>query len=286
MRDSRTPEASRVQAIALVGLTSPSRDTTASMLGLVAPEQPRAVQAAAIAALARLNDPALADELLARWPRFTPVLRREVLPLLLSRPERALALMTAIEQGQVLRNELTPTQMASLRSNRSVDVRRRAGRVFGTPTGGDRAEAIARYQPSLQLQGDERRGHEVYRTRCASCHMAGQQGYALGPSIDSMKNSALEELLMHIIDPGRAQDASYRFYSVETTDGDTLMGLIRSETESSVTLAQPFGAERVLLRANILRLQGMEQSMMPDGLEEGLSTQDMADLLRFLVSAP
>lgn len=286
LRSTDAPEAARVQAIALVGLTSPTSQTTTTLLGLVAPEQPRAVQAAAIGALARLNDPSLAAELVARWPRFTPVLRREVLPVLLARPERALTLMAAVEQGLVLRNELTPTQTAMLRSHRHAEVRRVAGRVFALPAAGDRMAAIARYTPALQLPGNPARGHDIYRTRCASCHMAGDQGYALGPSIESVKNWTLDELLTHLLDPSRAQDAAYRLYSVETTSGETLMGLMRSETESSVTLAQPFGAEQVLLRASIVRLQGMEQSIMPDGLEDGLSVQDMADLLRFLVSAP
>jgi hypothetical protein len=42
-------------------------------------------------------------------------------------------------------------------------------------------------------------------------------------------------------------------------------------------------AAGTLLRSNITRIQGLEQSMMPDGLEEGLSLQDMADLLQFIL---
>jgi putative membrane-bound dehydrogenase-like protein len=285
MRDVRAPDDARVQAIALVGLASPTRATLDDLLGLVAPEQPPAVVSAALAALSRLNDPGLGDTLLARWPAFTPVLRREVLPLLLARPERARALLSALDQGRVLRNELTPTQTALLRAHRDAGVRRLAARLL-SDVGTDRAAVIARYQPSTALPGDPRRGLDVYRTRCASCHTAGDEGHALGPSVDGMRSSALEELLTHILDPSRAQDAAYRLYTVETTTGETLMGLIRSETASTVTLAQPFGAEQVVPRAQVARLQGLEQSIMPDGLEEGLSLQDMADLLRFLVSAP
>jgi putative membrane-bound dehydrogenase-like protein len=285
MRDARVPEDARVQAIALVGLASPTRATLDDLLALVAPGQPAPVLSAALAALSRLNDPALAETLLARWPVFTPPVRREVLPLLLARPERASVLLSAIEKGSVLRNELTPTQTAFLRAHRDAGVRRVAGRLLAE-VGGDRAAVIARYQPSTAMPGDPRRGLDVYRTRCASCHTAGDEGHALGPSVDGMRNSALEELLTHILDPSRAQDAGYRLYTVETTNGETLMGLVRSETASSVTLAQPFGAEQVVPRAQVARLQGLEQSIMPDGLEEGLSLQDMADLLRFLVSAP
>jgi putative membrane-bound dehydrogenase-like protein len=286
MYDPTIPEGARVQAVALIGFVSPTPETLAALLALVDPAQPAPVQSAAIAALARLDEPQVAGAFLDRWPAFTPVIRREVLPLLLARPERALTLMAAVERGAVLRSELTPTQMAFLRSHRNTDVRGMAGRVFADVGGGDRAQVIARYLPALGLQGSARRGLDIYRQRCASCHRAGDEGHELGPSIDAMKRSTLEELLTHTLDPSRAQDAGYRLYAVETTDGETSMGLIRNETETSVTLAQPFGGGQTLLRDRIARIQGLEQSMMPEGLEEGLSTQDMADLLRFLVSAP
>src|SRR5690606_703950 len=130
MRDARVPEDARVQAIALVGLASPTRATLDDLLALVAPGQPAPVLSAALAALSRLNDPALAETLLARWPVFTPPVRREVLPLLLARPERASVLLSAIEKGSVLRNELTPTQTAFLRAHRDAGVRRVAGRLL------------------------------------------------------------------------------------------------------------------------------------------------------------
>ena len=88
----------------------------------------------------------------------------------------------------------------------------------------------------------------------------------------------------HLLDPNRTVDARYRLYQVETTDGGTLSGIIETETPSSVTVQQPFGASQTLPRSRIVRLQPLERSLMPEGLEEGLSLQDMADLLQFIRS--
>jgi putative heme-binding domain-containing protein len=93
-----------------------------------------------------------------------------------------------------------------------------------------------------------------------------------------------EEALIHVLDPNRTVDARYRLYQIDTTDGSSLTGIIQNESENSVTLRQPFGASQTLPRSRIGRLQGLERSMMPDGLEEGLSLQDMADLLQFIAS--
>lgn len=73
---------------------------------------------------------------------------------------------------------------------------------------------------------------------------------------------------------------------METKDGESLTGLIINESANSVTLRMAGGAESVITRANIASLQSQGKSPMPEGLEEGLSAQDMADLLEFIVATP
>jgi putative heme-binding domain-containing protein len=122
----------------------------------------------------------------------------------------------------------------------------------------------------------------VCRERCAACHRYGGEGYALGPDIAALRHATREELLTHTLDPNRTVDPRYRLYLLETTDGTTVTGIIEQETDQLVTLRQPFGAGDTRLRSSIARLEALEQSMMPEALEEGLSVQDMADLLEFL----
>jgi putative heme-binding domain-containing protein len=58
--------------------------------------------------------------------------------------------------------------------------------------------------------------------------------------------------------------------------------MMYDETQNSVTLRPPFGEAVVVPRTNIVSIRGLEQSTMPEGLEDGLSLQDMADLLQFV----
>jgi putative heme-binding domain-containing protein len=53
-----------------------------------------------------------------------------------------------------------------------------------------------------------------------------------------------------------------------------------------VTLRVPGGGERIVRRSEIGSIERPAQSMMPDGLEAGLTPQEMADLLEFLVATP
>lgn len=285
IRDLKSSEAARVEAIELLGLAAPAPETMAALFALIQPAQAWPVQRAAISALVRLDAPQLAERLLARWTQFTPAIKSVVLPVLFSRPDRVLALLEAVRTNVVRPNELTPTQVAGMRAHRSADVRRVAGEVFTPAAPGDRQAVIRRYHPSLDLPGSAARGRLTFQSRCAACHQAGQAGFALGPSVGSMKSFTREEALTHILDPNRTIDARYRLHLAETTDGRTVTGIIETETDSSVTLRQPSGAGTMLLRSRISRLESLEQSMMPEGLEDGLSVQDMADLLQFVLAA-
>ena len=55
-----------------------------------------------------------------------------------------------------------------------------------------------------------------------------------------------------------------------------------SENETRVTFRRPNEPDAVLQRDRIQGIQAQGKSLMPDGLEEGMTPQDMADLMTFL----
>jgi putative heme-binding domain-containing protein len=280
--DPASSASTRVQAIELLGLAASTAETRKTLLSLIESDRSPVVQSAAMGALGRLDDPSIARELLTRWPRLLPIMKRQALQVLLGRPERAAMLVKAVETGTVLRNELTPTQTAFLMAHRTPAVREAAASVFRRADRGDRAAVQQRYLAALDLRGNSARGQTTYRARCASCHEPAANGSPLGPGLETMKGSMKEEILTHVLDPNRTVDARYRLYLIETKDGKSVTGIIQNESPASVTLQPPFGQATTLARSTIARMQGLEQSMMPDGLEEGLSLQDMADLLQFI----
>jgi len=108
---------------------------------------------------------------------------------------------------------------------------------------------------------------------------------ALGPDLVSVKSSGKEKLLLNILDPNREVAPNYVNYVVETKRGETLLGLIGSETANSLTLRRANGDESIVLRSDIARIQSVGLSVMPEGLEAGLSHQEVADLLEYISTA-
>jgi putative heme-binding domain-containing protein len=284
--DAARPSAAgdpRGESIRLLGFGSYD-DAASTLLGLLDAKFALDVQEAALLSLARFKTPQVAAELLSRWTTFGPPLRREVVETLLKRTDRITALLLAVEQGVVRPAELSVAQLNFLRTHRDEGVRQRANEVLGKVSTATRQEVVDDFLSALSLTGNASHGQIIYQERCASCHRLGREGYALGPDLASAKTAGKEKLLVNILDPNREVAPNYLAYLVETRDGESLVGLIINETATTLTVRQAFGKESALLRSNLQRLESQKLSLMPEGLEVGLSPQGLADLLEFVVA--
>jgi putative heme-binding domain-containing protein len=97
-----------------------------------------------------------------------------------------------------------------------------------------------------------------------------------------VKTRGREALLTAILDPAKEVAAQYVFYTVTTKEGETLAGLIADDNATAMTLRMPGGLERRIERATIKGSASAGTSLMPEGLEAGMSLQQMADLLSFI----
>jgi putative heme-binding domain-containing protein len=62
-------------------------------------------------------------------------------------------------------------------------------------------------------------------------------------------------------------------------------GLLMSEDAHEIHFRNAQGQAMALPRADVEKLELSNRSLMPEGLEQGLTDQDLADLLEFLVRA-
>jgi putative membrane-bound dehydrogenase-like protein len=281
--DGKASEAARIQAVQLLGLAR-FEEASAALVPILNLSQSQAVQLAAISNLGRFNRLEVASELTNRWSSFTPQLRGEALTVLLARPERAMTLLKAVEQGAIRLSDLSSTQRKFLCSHRDPKLRQRAIAVLGNSPATEREQIVKSLLAALNLQGDSTHGKATYSERCSPCHRLGLDGHAVGPDLVSVKSSGKEKMLVNIIDPNREVQPAYLSYLIETKEDESLLGIIANETATTVTLREAFGKETVVPRSNIKKLQSLGQSLMPEGLEVGLTAQSLADLLEYITT--
>lgn len=107
---------------------------------------------------------------------------------------------------------------------------------------------------------------------------------SIGPDLTYAKVFGAEKVLIAILEPSLGARFDYFTYVVETADGESMMGILRDQNPASITLQGVNGAQVVLPRANVSYLQPQSWSLMPEGMEAGLTPQGMADLLAYLLA--
>jgi putative heme-binding domain-containing protein len=121
------------------------------------------------------------------------------------------------------------------------------------------------------------------RVGCYGCHRVGGKGGAVGPDLSQIgRFRSRSELLESVVFPSLIVVPEFRSYSIITTSGKTVTGLVTRETAESLDLRLPDLAEIRMPRAEIESLAPAAVSLMPDGLEKTMSRQELADLLEFL----
>ena len=137
----------------------------------------------------------------------------------------------------------------------------------------------------LKLKADPKRGVAVFNRACATCHVHGSQGHAVGPNLTGLSNQPAETLLLHIVVPNHEVVAGNTAYEAETKTGETFTGLLAAETPDNLTLRMPLGITKTLARADLQTLRASSLSLMPNELEKAMTRQELADLIAFLKRA-
>jgi putative membrane-bound dehydrogenase-like protein len=280
--DSTVPAERRVQAVAILGQDRAERALPV-LGGLLEPHQPPEVQSAAVRALGGFDRPELADLLLKPWSTYAPSLRTEVIALLLARRAWVGPLLDAVAAGSVAPGDLPPSRRALLLNDRDPTIRAQARARLGAAVPAPRSAALARYQSALDRPGDATRGRVMFDRECVTCHRIGERGHAVGPNLAGLSRKTPEEILVSILDPNRDLSPEFVEYTVALDDGRIASGLIVSETPAGITLRGREGIEQTILRRNIEAIAGTGKSLMPEGLENAITPQEMSDLIAFLL---
>ncbi len=280
LADTSKNSSSHLDAIELLGVNS-SKEAQAALIACLGEKQPEEVQSAAIRVLAPNGSTAITTALIGNWAHYGPKAQSVALDALLSREDRAVALL---EAKVVKPEEFLASQVQELIKHKSPKVAAAAKAALASVIPPSREEVTAKFKPAIAAKGDAQKGQVQYMTRCVACHKAGALGLAVGPDLITVKTKGREALLTAILEPHKEVASQFIAYTVNTKDGQTLAGIITNDTASSMTIRMMGGLEKTLQRAEIKGSSSSGQSLMPEGLETGMTVEDMADLISYIES--
>ncbi len=171
---------------------------------------------------------------------------------------------------------------------------------FGTWLGG---RALAQAQPinpaprsldeyrqfALTHDGDAARGRALFeneeRLACTKCHSIDAKGGKAGPDLFSVGDQfPRRDLIEAVLQPSAVIAVGYSTTIVETKSGEEYQGVLKQSTDAWIELAGADGQRLRIAREEIERQRGSSLSLMPDGLQAGLTLPEFTDLIEYLVS--
>ncbi len=301
--DDRSVRAATIKAIAQIG-----GDEALRMLRPLLTNGPTELRREAVTAVGSLHDQNGVLDLLAAWR--SPETRPEALNALaqisdvravdaylegLGSPNSALREQCRKALGGI-RDEALPLiepRMPSLNAGTLGELRR----IYKGHSRAERGALFARQVATLELEdyerhalehgGDPVKGQRVFfdESGVACVHAVAGHGGLIGPDLTLIgAQFPRRDLIEHVLYPSRVVREGYQQIIIETRDGDSFSGLMKGETAEAVMLLDAKGELQTVPKNTITSRTASSISLMPEGLQFGLSLAQFADLIAFLES--
>ena len=139
----------------------------------------------------------------------------------------------------------------------------------------------------LNLAGDAKNGETIFfnkEMKCATCHKVGEKGGAVGPELTAIgKTRSRAELLDSLLAPSARVETQFAAYLVRTKSEKSVTGLLVRRDEKQVVIRDAEGKDHAVAADDVETVSPSRVSLMPDGQMSGLTPQEAADLLEYLV---
>ena len=243
------------------------------------------LQKVALASLRAQQQAKVSELLLADWTQHSPSVREAILDILLSRDEGVNALLTAVENKTISPTEIPMANRQQLQKHPNKAIQQRAEKTLPSFSS-NRGDILKKFADVPKLAGNPEHGALLFGATCSSCHRLKGVGNIVGPDLAPLSDKPVDYLLTAILDPNAIIEPRFIQYNIETKDDRSLSGVIKNETATSLTLIQGGGGHEDILRSQMATMKASTVSLMPEGLEEGKSPQDFADLIAYVKSQP
>ncbi len=252
LRDESAEKA--IAAAVLLGYVAGDKTVDQLLPVVTADDLPVAVRAAAVTALGRRGDGQRALLLLANQSKLADELHFAA----------ANALFAATEDA----------------------IRDEAAKYFELPATAD-SQPLPPVAELVKRRGDAVAGAQVFAKTgtCSNCHKVRGEGKEVGPDLSEIGSKlSREAMYVSILDPSAAVSHNYETYTLLTEDGDTVSGLLVSETDQAVTLKTAEGISRTVETDAIEILQKQPKSLMPQDLQRLMTVDQLVDLVEYTMT--
>jgi len=248
----------------------------------------RGLNVLAAQGLGRFSDPAAAELVVKAFRSFPAAERPTVVDMLVSRPVFAKVLL----EGVAGRKAITRADISAFQARQILSFGDKTLTELLTQVWGEIRESAAekealfatwktKLSPAVLAKANLSNGRALFGL-CAGCHQMYGQGGKIGPDLTGSGRAQLDYLLENILDPSAVVSADYRLTTLSLKDGRVLGGMVSARSGKGLTINTMTG-EVTVLEEDIVKQQVSPQSMMPEGLLQALTEEQVRDLIGYLM---
>lgn len=295
--DAARPEKERIGYIEKLSQMgdADSEPALLKLVGLPAPDASAKLRMAALTALRRYSGDVIPPTLLRAYDAMEPDLRQTAQSLLSSRPSWATQLLQAVDTGKVAREGVTFDALLLIQSRADERAKALIKKHWGSlrkpaKEKAERIDAIKKLLAADGAPGDIARGRTLYSASCAVCHKLGDLGRDIAPDLTGYERGNLDFLLPAIVDPNLGVREEFELVTLtlrqkgdlDSAETTALTGFISDATDQTVTLKDLVGNKTLIAKRDISEQNRAAISVMPEGLLDALTDQQIRDLFAFL----
>jgi putative heme-binding domain-containing protein len=133
--------------------------------------------------------------------------------------------------------------------------------------------------------GNPEAGRPLFEKQCATCHRFGALGKDVGPDLTTITSRfKKQDILDAILWPSKVISDQYQSEMLELKDGKVITGVLVRESAAAVIVRTADNPEKPVSvpKGQIATRAPSTVSLMPEGLLDGLTDEQIADLLAFV----
>jgi putative heme-binding domain-containing protein len=258
------------------------------LLQLLGTDAPAELQLEALYTLEIVAKPEVLVGLLEQYTKVPPVVQEALLRIMARRESTALVLLEHVEQEKLPESAISTEIRDVLGSHIGELVQEKLGKLLPlTQPLDDEATRteLLRWGNVLQASGgNPYQGKNLFVEHCGKCHKLFNEGGEIGPELTRYNRDDRQTLLLNILRPSQEVREGYRTFQVLTSDGRIITGFVVDDNDEILTLREASGQSITLPKEEIEEFRATPKSVMPEGILDKLTDEQVKDLFAYLQS--
>ncbi|MAT16451.1 MAG: dehydrogenase [Planctomyces sp.] len=288
----KSPDTETAQKLEYVRLLGESKVAAAVpvMLELLTVTEDIELQKELLTSLMSYDAPDIPDAVIEKYNSLSNDVKEVAQTSLASRKIWTLQFLQAIDRGEIKAEEIPLAVVRKM----SIHQDKRIGLLIAThwesvegASSDEMKATIEKYSGTIQStdSADRKHGKELYMKSCGKCHILFGEGGRVGPELTHFKRDDWLNMLINIVNPSADIREGFETFTVITEDGRIVTGFMFDQDNQVIVLRGADGQKITLERDAIDEMLGSKKSIMPEGLLNDYSEQDIRDLFSYLRSS-